>query len=622
MTPVSDRLAALRQQLQRQGFDACILPSADPHLSEYLPVHWQIREAFSGFTGSAGTLLITTEAAVLQTDSRYWIQADAELAGTSIATGRVNQGGVAPWIDWLIAQTPVGARIALDGRVLALGQAALLRQGLEAQGRELITSADPAGAAWADRPPAPDAPIWAHRLAGAERREVLQAVAAEMRAAGATHHFISSLDDVAWLTRLRGSDVEFNPVFCAHLLLQCLAETDGQALPQALLFVDSHRIPVEIVEELRDDGIELRPYDAAAAALEALPDDAVLWLDPKRVTWSFRQIVPSPVRVIERLNPSQLLKSRKTETEAARVREAMELDGAAMCRFYARFEAALEREALSELTVDEWLSEERARLPGFVSLSFPTIAGFNANGAMPHYRATAASHAQISTEQGLIAEGLLLIDSGAQYLGGTTDITRVWPIGTPSAQQRRDFTRVLRGTICLSRARFPQGLLSPRLDALARAPLWQAGLDYGHGTGHGVGYCLNVHEGPQSISGAQPDPAMAMMPGMITSIEPALYRAGRWGIRIENLVLNVLAPAEALETDGDDFGGPFLAFETLTLCPIDARCIDPTLLSGEEITWLDTYHAEVRRRLLPHLTGPQDQAARDWLLARTAAIQG
>ncbi len=619
MTSVSDRLQALRQSMRALGADACILPSADPHLSEYLPVHWQTREAFSGFTGSAGTLLVTADAAELQTDSRYWIQADAELAGSGIATGRVNQGGVAPWIDWLVSHTVAGARIALDGRVLALGQAAALRQGLSEQGRELITHLDPTGPAWQDRPAAPAAPIWAHRLAGSSRRDALEAVAADLRAAGATHHFISSLDDVAWLMRLRGSDVEFNPVFCAHLLLVRLTSQPEPPM-QAHLFVDSRRIPAALVDELRADGIELHDYDDAAASLAALPAEAVLWLDPKRVTWAFRQNVADEVRLIERLNPSQRLKSRKTESECAQVRAAMELDGAAMCRFYARFEAALGQEEISELTVDEWLTEERARLPGFVSLSFPTIAGFNANGAMPHYRATAASHARISTTQGLVAQGLLLIDSGAQYLGGTTDITRVWPIGTPSAQQRRDFTRVLRGTINLSRARFPQGLLSPRLDALARAPLWQVGLDYGHGTGHGVGYCLNVHEGPQSISGAQPDPAMAMMPGMITSIEPALYRPGRWGIRIENLVLNELAPAEDLETDDDDFGGPFLGFETLTLCPIDTRCIDAALLSVEDLDWLNHYHAEVRRRLLPHLSGEGDGAARSWLLTRTAPM--
>jgi len=315
------------------------------------------------------------------------------------------------------------------------------------------------------------------------------------------------------------------------------------------------------------------------------------------------------VKVIEAINPSTLAKSRKTADEAAFIRRAMEVDGAAMCAFYAWFEAALGREAITELTIDERLSAERTRQPDYVSLSFPTIAGFNANGAMPHYRATDESHAVISTPHGLAAEGLLLIDSGAQYLGGTTDITRVWPIGMPSAAQKADYTRVLKGTLALSRTRFPLGTLAPMLDSIARAPLWEAGLNYGHGTGHGVGYFLNVHEGPQSISPAIPEPQMAMQPGMVTSIEPGLYRPGRWGIRIENLVLNVASAA------GDEFG-EFLEFETLTLCPIDTRCIDFSLLRDDERACLNAYHAEVRRRLAPRVTG----AARDWLEARTQPI--
>jgi len=274
-----------------------------------------------------------------------------------------------------------------------------------------------------------------------------------------------------------------------------------------------------------------------------------------------------------------------------------------MCEFYAWFESALARgERLTEINVDEQLSAERAKRPGFVGLSFGTIAAFNPNGAMPHYHATAESHAVIE------GDGLLLIDSGGQYLGGTTDITRVWPIGTPSAEQRRDYTLVLQGTLALSRTRFPRGTASPMLDAIARAPLWQHGIEYGHGTGHGVGYFLNVHEGPQSISKAVPDATMAMEPGMITSIEPGLYRPGRWGIRIENLVLNV--PAGTTEF------GEFLAFETLTLCPIDTRCIDRSLLRDDELEWLNAYHATVRERLSPHVAG----AALAWLTERTAAI--
>jgi Xaa-Pro aminopeptidase len=307
---------------------------------------------------------------------------------------------------------------------------------------------------------------------------------------------------------------------------------------------------------------------------------------------------------VEAINPSTLLKSRKTAEEAAFVREAMAQDGAAMCAFYAWFEAAMARgERITELTVDEVLSAERAKRPGFVGLSFPTIAGFNANGALPHYRATAESHAVIE------GNGLLLIDSGGQYLGGTTDITRVWPVGQVSDEQRRDFTLVLKGTMQLSRARFPLGTLSPALDALARAPLWAESLEYGHGTGHGVGYFLNVHEGPQSISKAIPDAHMAMQPGMITSIEPGLYKPGRHGVRIENLVLNVSAP-------GSEFG-EFLEFETLTLCPIDTRCLDLSLLRADEIDWLNRYHATVRERLAPLVGGE----ALAWLVERTEGVK-
>jgi len=376
------------------------------------------------------------------------------------------------------------------------------------------------------------------------------------------------------------------------------------------LFVAAGKIDAALAQRLQADGVELADYDQASAALLGLPAQARLLIDPRRVTHGLLE----PVRAqrVEAINPTTLLKSRKSFEEAAHVREAMAQDGAAMCEFYAWFEAALGREPISELTVDERLSAARARRPGFVGLSFGTIAAFNANGAMPHYRASAQSHAQIAPPDG--AGGLLLIDSGAQYLGGTTDITRVWPIGTPSAVQRADYTRVLQGTIALSRTRFPRGTLSPMLDAIARAPLWAHGLDFGHGTGHGVGYFLNVHEGPQSISKSLPDAHMAMEPGMITSIEPGLYRPGQWGIRIENLVLNVAA--ESLGAGGRTDFAEFLEFETLTLCPIDTRCIERALMRPDEIGWLNAYHARVRERLSPLVDG----AARDWLVERTAAI--
>jgi Xaa-Pro aminopeptidase len=390
-------------------------------------------------------------------------------------------------------------------------------------------------------------------------------------------------------------------VFIAHLLL------DAQAGNSAgRLFIGDGKVPAALAERLAADGIQLAPYGEAARALAALPATAKLLIDPRRVTLGLREAVPATVAVVEQINPSTLLKSRKTAAEAAFIREAMAEDGAAMCEFYAEFEASLARgERWSELDVDAHLSAARRKRPGFIGLSFSTIAGWMANGALPHYRATPESFAQIE------GNGLLLIDSGGQYLGGTTDITRVWPIGTVSAEQKRDYTLVLKGTLALSRTRFPRGTLSPMLDAIARAPLWEHGLDYGHGTGHGVGYFLNVHEGPQSISKAIAEPAMAMEPGMVTSIEPGLYRPGLWGVRIENLVMNV-----AVDTPEKNAFGEMLEFETLTLCPIDTRCIDLPLMRADEIAWLNGYHATVRERLAPKVSG----AALAWLIERTEPL--
>ena len=601
-SPVPERLALLRARLQHHGLAAVLVPSADPHLSEYLPERWQGRVRFSGFTGSMGTLVVTPTRAAVFADSRYWTQAEAELAGTTVELVKIPTGAATHHLDWIAQTLAQGEVLAVDAAVLGLAAAKQLGDALSARGIVLRTDLDVLDEAWPGRPDLPAAPVYEHRAphAAVSRADKLAAVRAGMARAGADHHLVSTVDDIAWTTNLRGADVDYNPVFLAHLLIDARAAT---------LFVGTGKIDTDLQARLAADGVVLADYANARAALARLPDSATLLVDPKRITLGLRQAVPAGVRVVEAINPSTVAKSRKTAAEAAFVREAMEVDGAAMCTFYAWFESALGREAISELTIDERLTEARARQPGFVSLSFPTIAGFNANGAMPHYRATPESFAWISTPDGLVAEGLLLIDSGAQYLGGTTDITRVWPIGTPSAAQRSDYTRVLKGTINLSRARFPLGTLSPHLDTLARAPLWEAGLDFGHGTGHGVGYFLNVHEGPQSISRAVPDASMAMWPGMITSIEPGLYRDGRWGIRIENLGLNVSVGAP------DEFG-EYLAFETLTLCPIDTRCLDHGLLRDDERQWLNGYHAEVRRRLAPRLSG----AALDWLVARTESV--
>jgi Xaa-Pro aminopeptidase len=597
--PIRMRLADLRESMARDGLRAVLVPSADPHLSEYLPARWQGREWLSGFTGSMGTLVVTLDRAVLFADSRYWVQAEAELAGSTIELERIPTGASTAYIDWLAREVPGGATVGVDGQVLGLGLAGALRRALDAAGVHLRTETDPLAPIWPERPTLPTAPIRAHLPphATVSRGDKLAAVRDAMARQGATAHFVSTVDDIAWITNLRGSDVEYNPVFLAHLLVQATGAT---------LFVGTGKLSAELQASLQADGVAVAGYEAAPAALAALPAGATLLMDPKRVTLGLREAVAAGVRVVEAINPSTLLKSRKNAQEAAFVREAMAEDGAAMCAFYAWFEAAMARgERITELTIDERLSAERARRAGFQGLSFSTIAGFNANGAMPHYRATPQSHAVIE------GDGLLLIDSGGQYLGGTTDITRVWPVGRISDAMRRDFTRVLQGTMNLSRARFPRGTPSPMLDALARAPLWADGIEFGHGTGHGVGYFLAVHEGPQSISKAIPDAHMAMEPGMITSIEPGVYRPGQWGVRIENLVLNV--PAQTAENGAF---GEFLEFETLTLCPIDTRCIDRSLLRADEIDWLNRYHATVRDLLLPRVGG----AARDWLLARTEPL--
>ena len=596
-SPFRLRIEKARDALKRHDLAAVLVPSSDPHLSEYLPERWQGRQWLSGFTGSMGTLVVTRDTAAVFADSRYWVQAEAELAGTGTELVKIATGNSTQHVDWLATHVPKGQTVGVDGSVLGLAAAQLLRGALDRAGVSLRTDFDVLAEVWPERPGLPTAPVYEHLAPEAPlpRTDKLAKLRAAMVAHGATHHFVSTVDDIAWLFNLRGADVSFNPVFLAHALIEASGVT---------LFIADGKVPPALRSVLATDGVRLAPYADAARALTALPPDSTLLIDPKRITFGLRSFVTT--RVVEAINPSTLFKSRKTAAEAAHVRDAMAQDGAAMCAFYAWFEAALGKESITELTIDEKLSAERAKRPGFKGLSFNTIAAFNPNGAMPHYRATAESHAVIEVQPG--EGGLLLIDSGGQYLGGTTDITRVWPIGQITADHRRDYTLVLKGTIALSRTRFPRGTLSPMLDAIARAPLWQHGLDYGHGTGHGVGYFLNVHEGPQSISKTVPDAHMAMEPGMITSIEPGLYLPGRWGIRIENLVMNVAAETTEF--------GEFLEFETLTLCPIDTRCIERALLRQDEIDWLNAYHATVRERLAPLVSGD----ALAWLTLRTAPL--
>ena len=592
---VVQRLARTRALMEQNGIYALLVPSADPHLSEYLPAYWQGRQWLSGFHGSVGTLIVTPTFAGLWADSRYWEQAGKELAGSTIELVKLQPGQPGP-LDWLAEQAPKGATVSVAGAVLALASARTLESKLKERGAVLRTDIDVLNLVWADRPALPKQPVYEHLppQATVSRVDKLAKLRETLKQRNADAHFIATLDDIAWLFNLRGSDVSFNPVFVSFALI----EPD-----RATLFVDLEKVCLELRDTLKRDGVNLRDYTEINSALAALPATTRLLIDPARVTCGLLNNVSREVTFVEGLNPTTFAKSQKSLDDAVHIRQAMEQDGAALCEFFAWLEAALGHERITELTIDEQLSAARARRPGFVSLSFNTIAAFNANGAMPHYHATEQEHAVIE------GNGLLLIDSGGQYLGGTTDITRMVPVGTPTREQKHDCTRVLKGVIALSRAQFPKGILSPLLDAIARAPIWADNVDYGHGTGHGVGYFLNVHEGPQVIAyQAAAAPHTAMQPGMITSIEPGTYRPGRWGVRIENLVLN-------REAGASEFGD-FLKFETLTLCPIDTRCLEASLLTREEFEWLNSYHEQVRERLSPLLEG----GALTWLQARTAAL--
>ena len=600
---IHDRIETLRQTLTAQDLTAIIVPSADPHLSEYLPEYWQARLWLSGFTGSVGTLVVTADFAGLWTDSRYWVHAADQLQGTGISLEKLAPGQP-NHIDWLAEHLVEGDSVAVDGNVLSIAEQDRLLNAFDAHEITLITERDVLAEIWEDRPALPDAALYSHdaSFVAQSATSKLAAVRAGMAEAGATHHLLSSLDDIAWLTNLRGADVDYNPVFLAHMLI---------SEDSATLFVENSKVSTEIANHLDASGITLAAYEAVQEALGTLTPEDLLLLDPNKVAVGTLSKMADDVGFIEQMAPSTLLKSVKSDADIDHVREAMRQDGAALCEFFSTFEQRLEAgERLSELDVDSMLIEVRSQQPHYVSPSFPTIAGFNENGALPHYRATPEKFSYLDVNEG--EGGLLLIDSGAQYQNGTTDITRVVGIGAVNAEHKRDFTTVLKAHIALARAHFPDGIASPLIDAICRAPLWQAQMDYGHGTGHGVGYFLNVHEGPQVIAYSASTPKeRAMKVGMISSNEPGLYREGKWGIRIENLVINTPV-GNPTETEFGDF----LHFETITYCPIDTRLIEPSLLDQVETDWLNQYHRQVFAELKDRVDG----AALEWLTERTQAI--
>lgn len=587
------RVLEVRKMLAKDGLSALIIPSADPHMSEYLPVYWQGRAWLSGFTGSVGTLVITQDFAGVWTDSRYWVQAPIELDGTGIVLQKMEQAHPT-YAKFLADNLPHGAKVAIDGSVLSMTEFDNLNQAFDGHGIQLVIDADVLGQIWQDRPSLPNAPIDVHDAAfvDASAKQKLTQVRKVMTQKGATHHLISSLDDVAWLTNLRGADVNFNPVFLSHLLIT----TDT-----ATLFVHDDKLTDTAKSALDAAGIDVAHYDSVAQSLDDV--DALLF-DPAKVAVGTLAHLPQSATLTKAFNPSTILKAIKSDKELNHVREAMRQDGAALCEFFANLEDKLAQgERVSELDIDVMLEHARGRQPNHVSASFDTIAGFCANGAIVHYRATDERFAYLD------GNGLLLIDSGAQYKNGTTDITRMAGIGQISDDEKRDVTYVLKAHIALASAHFPKDIPSMQLDVLARNQLWQQGLDYGHGTGHGVGYFLNVHEGPQVISRTAPvTPERIISEGMITSNEPGLYREGKWGIRLENLVV-------AVKASQSEFG-EFLKFEDLTLCPFDTRLILPELLNEQEKRWLNDYHKRVHDELI----GRVDGRAKAWLIKRTQAI--
>ncbi len=584
------RLLAVRKILDEQGLSALIIPSADPHMSEYLPVYWQGRSWLSGFTGSFGTLVITPEFAGMWTDSRYWVQAPIELEGTGISLQKMGQSHP-DFTEFLVKNLARGSKVAIDGAVLSLNQYDNFTQIFAKHDIELVTNIDVLSKIWQDRPALPTAKIVVHeaQFVDMDTSTKLAKVRDAMAQKGADCHLISSLDDIAWLTNLRGADVSFNPVFLSHLFIKS---------DEATLFVHQDKLTTSAKSALKNAGIGVASYDAV---IEAMSEADNLLIDPDKVTAGTLTKLSSSAKLIKSVNPSTLLKAIKSEADIHHVREAMRQDGAALCEFFAQLESRLaDGERVSELDIEQMLSVARSRQPNYVSASFDTIAGFGANGAIVHYRATDVRFSYLD------GDGLLLIDSGAQYKNGTTDITRMVGVGVISEEEKRDVTYVLKAHIALATAYFPKDIPSMQLDALARNQLWQQGLDYGHGTGHGVGYFLNVHEGPQIISrNAAVTPERVMKSGMITSNEPGLYREGRWGIRLENLVV-------AVQACQSEFG-EFLKFETLTLCPFDTRLILPELLNDQEKKWLNEYHQHVHDELIERVSGP----AKTWLVART-----
>lgn len=593
MNIFAKRVGKLREAMQEKGLDAYLVVSADPHLSEYLSEYYKVKDYLSGFQGSVGTLVFTQKEAYLWVDGRYWLQAQKQLEGSGIALQKQNKDNT--FQNWLKKNLKQGQILGSDFAVLNLALKQELENFCTLKHCDLITLM------WSDRPSLPKAQIYAHEkvYCALSAKEKIALVRQKMCELGAENHLISSLDDIAYLTNLRGADVEYNPVFLSHLLIK---------QNETLLFVDEGKISSALKEELESEGILIYAYESVIEELKRL-ENTTLLIEPAKMTALLVEALNFSVKLVEEINPSTHLKAVKGAREISHIEDAMVEDGVALCRFFAWLEEALEqKQKINEVDIDTRITEFRAKSPFYISNSFATIAAFKGNGAFPHYKAERQNCLDIE------GDGFLLIDSGGQYKNGTTDITRVVPVGVLCEEQIHDYTLVLKAHIAISRAIFPKNIAMPLLDAIARQPLWEEQLDYIHGTGHGVGYFLNVHEGPQVLSYFAPVlEKTRAKEGMLSSIEPGIYKAGKWGVRLENLVVNT-----KVENPKNSAYGEFLYFKPVTLCPFELSCIDVKLLDEKEKRWLNAYHQKVRDKLASRLK--DEPKVLKWLEVRTKII--
>ncbi|MDR1813419.1 MAG: aminopeptidase P family protein [Tannerella sp.] len=589
---INQRIALLREFMREKKLEAFIVPSTDAHISEYIPEHWESRRWISGFTGSAGTVVVTHNKAGLWTDSRYFLQAEAELAGSEIILYKDRLPETIKIPDWLKGELSDKDRVGIDGNVYTAKEALKLRTELEDGNLILVSNYDPFEKIWKERPALPVNQAVAHPLeyAGETTRSKIKRILEEAAKFDAKSVWISSLDTIAWLMNIRGSDVPYNPVVVAHAFVMENETT---------LFINTNKLTLALAETLKNETVKIVEYDKTKEWLSKICNCNVC-LDSGKVSYSIYNLLSERNWVVDKVSVADMLKSRKSETEAEGFRRSMVRDGIALTKFFIWLEKTVSKGIVTEYNIGLKLKELRAEQENFAGESFHTIAGYAANGAINHYHPTESNCLTIKPE------GLLLIDSGGQYIDGTTDITRTVAVGAVTEAMKKDYTLVLKGMIGLSKAVFPARTRGSQIDILARKAMWEHGINYLHGTGHGVGYYLNVHEGPQSIR-PEENP-VTIQQGMIVTNEPGIYRDHEYGVRTENMMLTKLEMTTSY--------GEFYSFETLTLCYIDTTLIIRELMTEEEITWLNDYHSMVYDKLSPYLTDVE----KEWLKHKTSRI--